>query len=85
MASDTGQTEVSKNPAIKGEVVGSYQLSSSNDFNDAATSARIAQKAWRKLAGSVRGDYLLKAASILEERIDDIAATMTREMGKDIC
>ncbi|WP_342538990.1 alpha-ketoglutaric semialdehyde dehydrogenase GucD [Sporosarcina sp. FSL K6-1540] len=82
VASDTGQTEVSKNPAIKGEVVGSYQLSSSNDFNDAATSARIAQKAWRKLAGSVRGDYLLKAASILEERIDDIAATMTREMGK---
>jgi len=82
VASDTGQTQVSKNPAIKGEVVGSYQLSSSNDFNNAATSARTAQKAWRKLAGSVRGDYLLKAASILEERIDDIAATMTREMGK---
>ena len=41
-----------------------------------------AQKAWRKLAGSVRGDYLLKAASIMEERIDDIATAMTLEMGK---
>ena len=45
-------------------------------------SARQAQKAWRKLTGNVRGDYLLKAASIMEERIDDIATAMTQEMGK---
>ncbi len=82
IASETGETSVSKNPSRKDEVVGTYQLSSNNDFDKAATSARNAQKAWRKLAGSVRGDYLLKAASILEERIDDIAATMTKEMGK---
>ena len=82
VASETGKTGVSKNPARKDEVVGAYQLSSSNDFDKAATSARKAQKAWRKLAGSVRGDYLLKAASIMEERIDDIATAMTQEMGK---
>ena len=63
-------------------MVGAYQLSSSNDFDKAATAAKKAQKAWRKLAGSVRGDYLLKAASIMEERIDDIATAMTQEMGK---
>ena len=82
VASETGKTGVSKNPARKDEVVGSYQLSSSNDFDKAATSARQAQKAWRKLTGNVRGDYLLKAASIMEERIDDIATAMTQEMGK---
>ncbi len=82
VASETGKTGVSKNPARKDEVVGTYQLSSSNDFDKAATSARQAQKAWRKLTGNVRGDYLLKAASIMEERIDDIATTMTLEMGK---
>ncbi|WP_066074458.1 alpha-ketoglutaric semialdehyde dehydrogenase GucD [Neobacillus soli] len=82
VASESEKTGVSKNPAKKGEVVGSYQLSSTIDFDKAATAAKKAQKAWRKLAGSVRGDYLLKAASILEERIDDVAATMTKEMGK---
>ena len=82
VASETGKTGVSKNPARKEEVVGAYQLSNSNDFDKAATAARKAQKAWRKLAGSVRGDYLLKAASIMEERIDDIATAMTLEMGK---
>jgi len=82
VASETGKTEVSKNPARKDEVVGSYQLSSSNDFDKAASSAQQAQKAWRKLTGNVRGDYLLKAASIMEERIDDIATAMTQEMGK---
>lgn len=82
IASVTGETSTSKNPAKKDEVVGSFQLSSSDDFDNAATSASSAQKAWRKLSGSVRGDYLLKAASILEERIDEIAATMTKEMGK---
>ncbi|MEH7391444.1 alpha-ketoglutaric semialdehyde dehydrogenase GucD [Bacillus sp. JJ1474] len=82
VASETGQTGISKNPARIDEVVGAYQLSSSNDFDKAATAARQAQKAWRKLAGNVRGDYLLKAASIMEERIDDIATAMTLEMGK---
>lgn len=80
--SETRETAVSKNPAKKDEVVGIYQLSSSNDFKKAATSARQAQKEWQKLPGSVRGDYLLKAASIMEERADDIGKAMTLEMGK---
>lgn len=82
IASDSEQTAVSKNPAKIGEDVGYYQMSSSNDFDQAAVSARKAQKAWGKLAGSVRGDYLLKAAAILEERIEDVATAMTQEMGK---
>lgn len=82
IASETGEIAESRNPANKDEVVGLYQLSSTNDFDQAATSARKAQKAWRKLAGNVRGDYLLKAAAILEERIEDVATAMTKEMGK---
>ncbi|MDI2587608.1 aldehyde dehydrogenase family protein [Psychrobacillus sp. NEAU-3TGS] len=82
IVSESGETAESRNPANKDEVVGLYQLSSNNDFNQAATSARKAQKTWRKLAGNVRGDYLLKAAAILEERIEDVATAMTKEMGK---
>ena len=44
VASETGKTSVSKNPARKNEVVGAYQLSSSNDFDKAATAARKCPK-----------------------------------------
>ena len=80
--SDTGKTAESRNPADRDDIVGRYQLSSKEDLDHAVEAATEAQKAWKKLAGSARGDLLYKAAAIMEERIDDIARTMTREMGK---
>lgn len=80
--SDTGKTAESRNPADRDDIVGRFQLSSKEDLDRAVEAASEAQKAWKKLAGSARGDLLYKAAAIMEERIDDIARTMTREMGK---
>lgn len=78
----TGKTAESYNPANVDDVVGRYQLSSSEDLDRAVEAAWKAQKEWRKLTGNVRGDILFKAADIMEKRIDEIARTMTREMGK---
>ncbi|WP_424236827.1 alpha-ketoglutaric semialdehyde dehydrogenase GucD [Bhargavaea ginsengi] len=80
--SETGKTAESRNPADRDDIVGRFQLSSKEDLDRAVEAASEAQKAWKKLAGSARGDILYKAAAIMEERIDDIARTMTREMGK---
>lgn len=82
VTSNNGETASSINPANNDEIVGYYQLSTSEDYDAAATSARASQKEWQQLPGSERGDYLLKAASILEERLEDVAITMTKEMGK---
>lgn len=79
-----GQTVPSINPAKRTEVVGYVQLSSLEELNQAVASAKAAQQGWRKLSGSTRGDYLFKAANALERRIDEIAETMTREMGKTL-
>lgn len=79
-----GQTVPSINPAKRSEVVGYVQASSLEDLNDAVASAKAAYQGWRKLSGSVRGDFLFKAANALERRIDEIAETMTREMGKTL-
>ncbi|CAN7633162.1 MULTISPECIES: alpha-ketoglutaric semialdehyde dehydrogenase GucD [unclassified Paenibacillus] len=79
-----GQTVPSINPAKKTEVVGYVQSSSLEDLNHAVASARKAQNSWRKLSGAARGDYLFKAANAIERRIDEIAETMTREMGKTL-
>lgn len=83
-AAGTGQTTPSINPAKKSEVVGYVQSSSLEDLNQAVASAKSAQQGWRKLSGAARGDYLFKAANLLESRIDEIAESMTREMGKTL-
>lgn len=82
LASSSGQTDASINPANKHEVVGYIQKSNLNDLNAAVAAAKKAQIAWRKLSGPARGDYLFKIANAMERRLDEIAETMTREMGK---
>ncbi|WP_017728988.1 alpha-ketoglutaric semialdehyde dehydrogenase GucD [Halalkalibacterium ligniniphilum] len=74
--------QASTNPANAEEIVGYVQKSTKEDLDQAVAAASDAAKAWRKLSGAERGSYLFKAADILESRLDDIAETMTREMGK---
>ncbi|SFM12496.1 aldehyde dehydrogenase (NAD+) [Gracilibacillus orientalis] len=83
-ASASGEVLESYNPAKKNEVVGSVQKSARGDLDEAVAHAKNAQKAWRKLAGAERGNYLYQAAAMLEENLDDIAKTMTKEMGKSL-
>lgn len=72
------------NPANKNEIVGYIQSSTGEDVDRAVAAAKKAQKEWRRLSGAERGDYLYKIANSLEKRLDEVAETMTREMGKTI-
>lgn len=74
----------SYNPANKEEVVGNVQKSSKADLDEAVNAAHNAKKGWRKLGQVARGQLLYKVANILEENLDEIAETMTREMGKTL-
>ncbi len=76
------KVDISINPASRHEVVGYVQHSGKEDLDRAVISAKKAQVAWRKLSGVTRGEYLYKVANMLEQRLDEIAKTMTREMGK---
>ncbi|TDF95760.1 alpha-ketoglutaric semialdehyde dehydrogenase GucD [Paenibacillus piri] len=83
-AASSGQTATSISPANKHEVVGIIQVSNADDLDRAVQSAKQAQKGWRKLAGPSRGEFLYKAANAMERRLNEIAETMTREMGKTL-
>jgi acyl-CoA reductase-like NAD-dependent aldehyde dehydrogenase len=83
-AAASGKAVPSINPANRNEVVGYVQSSSMEEVNHGVAAAKAAAKAWRKLSGSARGDYLFKAANALERRLDEVAETMTREMGKTL-
>lgn len=82
--STTEEVEESINPANKNEIVGYVQRSSKEDVEKAVVAAKQAQKVWRKLSGTARGEYLYKISNILESRLEEIAETMTREMGKTL-
>ena len=82
VTSQADKFEASMNPADYREIVGYVPLSTVKDVDDAVQSAKIALPYWRKLSGVARGEYLRKTADILEQRLDDIAETLTREMGK---
>ncbi|QGQ46151.1 alpha-ketoglutaric semialdehyde dehydrogenase GucD [Metabacillus sediminilitoris] len=79
----SGKTIASINPATK-EIIGYVQNSTIEELNAAVDAAYVAKKAWRKLGQSARGQLLFKTANILEENLEEIAETMTREMGKTL-
>ena len=82
VSSLTEKVSASINPANKNEIVGYIQSSAKEDVDQAVAAAKEAQKKWRSLSGAMRGDYLYKIANNMERRLDEIAETMTKEMGK---
>ncbi|GAK03047.1 LOW QUALITY PROTEIN: ketoglutarate semialdehyde dehydrogenase [Geomicrobium sp. JCM 19037] len=81
---EQGEAIASINPSDMHEVVGYVQNSSSDTVNQAVRAAEAAARAWRKLSGAERGNYLYRVANVLEERLEDIAETLAREMGKTL-
>ncbi|MFF2447418.1 alpha-ketoglutaric semialdehyde dehydrogenase GucD [Neobacillus sp. NPDC058068] len=71
-------------PMNKEEIVGYVQKSSREDLEKGVQAAYKAKKSWRKMGQAKRGELLFRAADILEENLEDIAETMTREMGKTL-
>jgi aldehyde dehydrogenase (NAD+) len=80
----SGKVKPSINPANHDDIVGFVQMSAKEEVDQAVSAAKEAQKSWRKLSGSERGAFLYKAADILEKRLDEVAESMTREMGKTL-
>src|SRR5579884_926435 len=78
----SGETFVSTNPARTSEVIGHYQKSSAADIDEAVSVAARAQGAWAETPAPERGEILLRTAALLEERKEELAELMTREMGK---
>ncbi|MFD1849576.1 alpha-ketoglutaric semialdehyde dehydrogenase GucD [Oceanobacillus bengalensis] len=83
-SSSNGETKTNLNPADTNDVVGVVQKSTLEDVDEAVAAAKEAKTAWRKLSGDARGKYLYKVANILESRLDEVAETLTREMGKTL-
>ena len=78
------KTFTNTNPANTAEVVGLFQASSAEDIQSACDVAAKTQPGWAALPAPRRGEYLFKAAEILEARLAKLAEEMTREEGKTL-
>jgi len=77
-----GQTFENRNPANWDEIIGTFPKSGKEDVNDAVKAARTAFEKWRLVPAPKRGDFLKKVGDIMVARKEELARTMTREMGK---
>ena len=66
------------NPANTDDIVGEFQASGPDDVAAAFAAAEGAQPAWAALPAPRRGEYLFKAAEILESQLTSAATDMSR-------
>ena len=78
----SGQTFENVNPADTREVVGIFQRSGQAEVDAAVAAAGKAFEKWRLTPAPRRAEIIFRAASILEQRKEQFARDMTREMGK---
>ncbi|HEX4580066.1 MAG TPA: aldehyde dehydrogenase family protein [Candidatus Dormibacteraeota bacterium] len=78
----SGRTFESRNPARHGDLVGIFPQSSSADVDAAVAAAQRTLPSWRSTPWPRRGEIILAAATIMEQRKEELARLMTREMGK---
>ena len=78
----SGRTFESRNPARHSEVIGVFPESSAADVDAAVAAAQRALHGWRSTPWPRRGEIILAAATLMEQRKEDLARLMTREMGK---
>lgn len=78
----SGKTFENRNPANWDEVLSTFPLSGKEDVDDAVNAARKAFETWRLVPAPSRGNILKKVGDLLTARKEDLARTMTKEMGK---
>src|SRR2546422_537917 len=71
------------NPAT-GETLATFPLATNGELNEAVRRAKEAFERWKKTPSPRRGELLLEAARIFRRKKEDLARTVTTEMGKVI-
>jgi len=71
------------NPADSAEVLGEFPAAGARDAADAMEAAAAAFPDWRRTPHAQRAELLRRVARLIEERVYDIAAALTLEVGKN--
>jgi alpha-ketoglutaric semialdehyde dehydrogenase len=78
----SGKTILNLNPADHSDVVGAFPSSHAEDVGAAVAAAKKAFTSWRLVPAPKRAEILTRSGILLQERKENYARDMTREMGK---
>jgi acyl-CoA reductase-like NAD-dependent aldehyde dehydrogenase len=78
------RTFESRNPANRDEIIGEFPQGTPEDVDRAVAAAHATYPGWMATPVPRRADYVLRAGLVLEERKEEYAQLMTREMGKTL-
>jgi len=78
----SGKTILNLNPADHTDVVGAFPSSHAEDLAMAVAAAKKAFASWRLVPAPKRAEILMRAGLLLQQRKEQFARDMTREMGK---
>lgn len=82
MNSNTGNLIEVFSP-IDSSIVGKIQAMSKEEVDFAIENAKEAQRSWRTIPVNQRAQILYRVAELLEDKVDDIAKMMIKEIAKD--
>ena len=77
------QIRPKRNPADQEQVLGEFAAASAADVDDAIKAAQGAFESWKRVQMSERLQLLRRVGQLIEERVYDIAAALTLEVGKN--
>src|SRR2546429_4410143 len=79
----TAKSDTRRTPIDQRRILGHFSLATVDDVNDAMTAAQAAFPGWRATPMEERVRLLKRIAALIEERVYDIGAAMSLEVGKN--
>ncbi len=67
------------------DVVGYVQEATTEQVEQALNNAQAVQDIWARTAKDTRASYLLRAADLMEARLEELMVLLCRESGKTLC
>ena len=77
-----GKTFENRNPANRDDLIGLFPASAAEDVDAAVQAAKKTFPSWRLVPAPKRGELLYRVGELLRKHKEEIARSMTREMGK---
>src|SRR5256884_3374750 len=79
----TAKPDTRRSPIDQRRILGHFSLATIDDVNDSMAAAQAAFPGWRATPMEERVRLLKRVAALIEERVYDIAAAMSLEVGKN--
>ncbi|MGH2794346.1 MAG: aldehyde dehydrogenase family protein, partial [Actinomycetota bacterium] len=84
MTGHSGELFEDRNPADRDDLIATFAEGDAVDIDEAVGAAKAAYPGWMETPAPARAEYVHRVGLLLEQRKEELAALMSREMGKTL-